>query len=98
MGAEKIPIEVFVMTTLATKQCMTITDNWPIKVEVIQGVVTKHFQELGIYSVHSYGQAEQMLKEVMYVLKNSPILLEMIEKARRIAAQNAARNRGNLAS
>lgn len=91
---ETVPIEIFVVQMMSTKVANQITENWPLKSEAILTVVIKHFHDIGIYSVKPFGQGAVIRDELLYFLKNSPQILDMIDKAKRAAL--AASQRGRM--
>lgn len=91
-----IPIEGFVMMALMERSFQIITDTWPIKLEVIHQTVVKHFHDLGVYFVQSYENADIIKEQIVQILKNSPILIELVDKGRRQAIINANRGRGGM--
>ena len=93
LNAEVVPIEVFVSQVLATKAALSITDSWPLKSEVVMQVVVKHFQDCGMYTVSPFGQHNVVKEEVLFFLKNSTQIIEMIEKAKKAAAAAAQRGK-----
>ncbi len=93
MNFEKVPVEIFTQQVLQSKPAMQITDQWPLKIEVVQQVVIKHLLEIGIYMVNPVGQEQLIRKEILYFLKNSAVILEMIDKAKKAAAAAAQRGR-----
>ena len=58
------PIELFVMNTLMERQFQRIVDSWPIKLETIHQIVTKHFYDHGVYLVGPFEQAEEVKKQI----------------------------------
>lgn len=96
MKSEKIPTEIFVQQVFATRAVQQIIDNWPIKSEVILQAINKHLSDLGIYSVSPLGQGPVVHKEIIFFLKNSPALIELIAKAQRAAAAAAASSRNRI--
>ncbi len=94
-NVESIPIEVFVVQVMGTKVANQIVENWPLKSEAILSIVIKHFNDLGIYQVNPFGQADVIRDEILYFLKNSPQLLEMIAKAKKAAKLASQRGRVN---
>jgi hypothetical protein len=93
MLTEKVPTEVFVIQVMATKSARQIMDDWPIKPEMLVHIVTKHIRDLNIYHVHPGGQDALIRQEILFFLKNSSIILEMIDKAKRAAMAAAERGR-----
>jgi len=96
MKSEKIPTEIFVQQVFSTRAVQQIIDNWPIKSEVILQAINKHLIDLGIYSVSPLGQGPVVRKEIIFFLKNSPTLIELIAKAQRAAAEAAASSRNRV--
>ena len=96
MKSEKIPTEIFVQQVFATRAVQQIIDNGPIKSEVILQAINKHLIDLGIYSVSPLGQGPVVRKEIIFFLKNSPTLIELIAKAQRAAAEAAASSRNRI--
>ncbi|MCX6116964.1 MAG: hypothetical protein NT027_05445 [Proteobacteria bacterium] len=94
-NVESIPIEVFVVQVMATKVAMQIVENWPLKSEAILAILVKHFNDLGIYQVNPFGQADVVKEEILFFLKNSPQILEMIAKAKKAAKVASQRGRAN---
>jgi hypothetical protein len=96
MKSEKIPTEIFVQQVFATRAVQQIIDDWPIKSEVILQAINTHLGDLGIYSVNPLGQGPIVRKEIIFFLKNSPALIELIAKAQRAAAAAAASSRNRI--
>lgn len=95
-NTEDVPVEIFVTQVIATKPAMQITENWPLKAEVILQVVIKHFHDLGIYRVAPLGQSEAMRDEVLHFLRNSTTIIDMIDKAKKAAALASQRGRVSI--
>lgn len=95
---EPVPIEFFAAQYLEDKACKQITDSWPIKAEIVHQIIVKHFTELGVFTVHPFGHARAIKEEIVFVLRNSPTLLEMIERARKAALLSSQKSRTSLAS
>lgn len=95
LNVEPVPIEVFVVQVMSTKEAQQITDNWPLKSEAILSVVIKHFHDLGVFQIKPFGQDDVMRQELLFFLRNSPQILDMIDKAKRAAAAAAQRGRAN---
>lgn len=93
LNTETIPIEIFVAQVMATKAVTQITDSWPLKSEAILEVVIKHFSDLGVYSVSPFGQYDVMREELMFFLQNSQHIIDIIDKAKKVAAAAAQRGR-----
>lgn len=91
-----IPIENYVMMALTERSFQCITDSWPVKLETIHQVVVKHFHDLGVFYVQPYDHAEIIKDQIVQILKNSPILVELVDKGKRQAILNANRGRGGL--
>lgn len=94
LNVETVPVEVFIVQVMSTKAAHQIIENWPLKSEAILSIVIKHFHDIGIYRVNPLGQSDVLREEVYYFLKNSPQILDMIDKAKRAAA--AATQRGKM--
>jgi hypothetical protein len=94
-NVETVPIEIFINQVLSTKAALQIVENWPLKSEAITAVVVKHFHDIGIYRVNPLGQSSVIGEEILFFLKNSPQILDMIDKAKRAAAAIAQRGRMN---
>jgi len=94
-NVEAIPVEIFVVQELAKKSATQIIENWPLKSEAIVNVVVKHFHDLGIYRIEPFAHSEVMRGELLHFLRNSPQILEMIDKAKKAAAAASQRGRAN---
>lgn len=93
MNTEKVPTDIFVMQVLSTKAARRIIDDWPIKPEQLVSIAIKHLKDLNIYQV-TPGQHEEIVRnEILFFLKNSSVILEMINKARHAAYLAAQRGR-----
>lgn len=95
MNTEKVPVDVFVLQVMATKAARNIMDDWPIKPEMLVSIVTKHLKDLNIYTVSPAGQDELIRKEILFFLKNSSVILEIIEKAKQAAYVAAERGKSD---
>ena len=93
MNTEKVPAAVFIQQVLATKAAQNIIDQWPIKVEIVLQIVTKHLNDMGLYMVNPVGQDPVVRKEIIFFLKNSSAIMELIDKAKRAAAIAAQRGK-----
>lgn len=92
---ESVPIEVFVVQILSTKVALQIIEHWPLKSEAIINTVIKHYQDIGIYQVSPAGQSEVLKDSILFYLKNSPQIIDMIDKAKRAALAATQRGRSN---
>ena len=92
-NSEPVPIEIFAQQVLGIKAATSITDNWPIKPEVVMQVVVKHLQDLGYYTVSPFGQYDIVKEEVLHFLNNSVQIIDLIEKAKKTAAAAAQRGK-----
>lgn len=93
MNTEKVPVDVFVMQVMATKAARRIFDDWPIKPEQLLSIIIKHLKDLNIFQVGP-GEHEKIVRdEILFFLKNSSVILEMINKARHAAFLAAQRGR-----
>jgi hypothetical protein len=90
---EKVPVEIFVNQVMATKPALAITDQWPIKAEMVIQIVIRHLNDLGFYHVMPGGQDHVIRKEILFFLKNSSTIMELIDKAKKAAAAAAQRGR-----
>jgi hypothetical protein len=93
MNTEKVPVEVFIQQVLATKAAQQIIDQWPIKAEVVLQIVIRHLNDMGIYMVNPVGQDPVVRKEIIFFLKNSSAIMDLIDKAKRAAAAAAQRGK-----
>ena len=93
MNTEKVPVEIFVQQVMATKAAMAVTDQWPIKSEMVIQIVIKHLNDIGIFHVSPGGQDHTIRQEILFFLRNSSLIMELIEKAKRAAAAAAQRGR-----
>ena len=90
---EHILIDVFIASCLQDKMFLSIIDNWPIKLEVIHTICIKQFMDLGIFYVEPFSMADEIRSQLGIILKTSPLLKEMIDRAKKQAAQAAHRNK-----
>jgi hypothetical protein len=93
MNNEQVPVEVFVQQVMATKPALAITDQWPIKAEMVVQIVIKHLNDIGIFHVAPGGQDHTIRQEILFFLRNSSTIMDLIEKAKRAAAAAAQRGR-----
>ncbi|MCX6124438.1 MAG: hypothetical protein NTV34_06770 [Proteobacteria bacterium] len=94
-NVENVPVEVFINQVMARKAAQQIVEHWPLKSELVLAVVIKHFHDIGMYRVNPFGQGKVIEAELLFFLKNSPQILDMIDKAKRAAAAIAQRGRMN---
>ena len=90
---EHILIDIFVANTLQEKAFLRIIDNWPVKLEVIHSIALKHFMDLGIFYVEPFAMTHEITKQLMVILKTSPILKDTIQQAKKQAARAANRKK-----
>jgi hypothetical protein len=95
MNTEKVPTEVFVMQVMSTKAARRIIDDWPIKPEQLVNIALKHLKDLNIFQVAPGEHEEIVRNEILFFLKNSSVILEMINKARHAAYLAAQRGRSD---
>jgi len=96
MKSEKVPLEVFVRQVFSTRAVQQIVDQWPIKAEIGFGLVMKHLEDLGIFSVEPLVQGPIVSKQIIFFLQNSPAIIESIAKAKKTASDAARSNRNRL--
>ncbi len=94
-NVESVPVELFVTQVLSMKVALNITDSWPLKQEAIQNAVIKHLNDIGIYTVKPFGQGDIVKKEILFFLKHSSLILDLIDKAKRAAAAAAQRGKSS---
>ena len=96
MKSEKVPLEVFVRQVFSTRAVQQIVDQWPIKSEIGFGLVMKHLEDLGIFSVEPLVQGPIVSKQIIFFLQNSPAIIESIAKAKKAASDAARSSRNRL--
>jgi hypothetical protein len=93
VNTESVPTDIFVIQVMSTKAARRIYDDWPIKPEQLLSITIKHLKDLDIYQVKP-GEHEKIVREeILFFLKNSSIILELIDKARQAAFLAAQRGR-----
>ena len=92
---DPLPLETFVAIVLEERATGYIINSWPIKLEILHALVCKHFQDLGIYKVSPFQQADIIRSDIRFFLQNSPQIVDMIDKARRAATLAAQRGKAN---
>lgn len=77
----KMSIDLFVKGVIEfDKDASKITESWNLEKDDIISVLVEHFEFLGIYEVLPMEHAELIYDNVLFQLKNSPVLGEKIEK------------------
>lgn len=83
------------MQVMSTKAARRVYDDWPIKPEQLVEITIKHLKGLNIFQV-APGEHEKIVQnEILFFLKNSSTILELINKARQAAHLAAQRGRSD---
>lgn len=96
MKSEKVPTEAFVQQVFSTRAVQQVVDRWPIKSDIGFNLVVKHLEELGIFNVEPLVQGPVVRKQILFFLKNSPVIIEAIAKAKKAAADAARSSKNRL--
>jgi hypothetical protein len=79
---EPMPLESFVMRTLATADAVGITGNWRVDSKQIEECVCTALRNIGIYHV-AQRQRKAVAQTIISLLRYSPEIIEMVKKTER---------------
>ena len=78
---QRMSIEQFIKIIVTEdKEVAKITDSWNIERDEVISIIINHFKELGIFFVEPMGHAELIYENIVFQLKQSPVLIERRQK------------------
>lgn len=86
MLIESMPIVLFIKSRIRDPKIVSITHEWRIEPSLIDTILIKHFEDMGIYSVEPYMEKICFEKMILF-LNDSPEIYKHLRKADELEAR-----------
>lgn len=91
---QALPIEAFVRLALKRRDVEEIMADWPIDREIVAKILTKHYQDIGVFVVNPYQDADYLYRNLKRQLKRAPVFHVLIKKEQERQLVSRRRDRG----
>lgn len=90
-------MEAFILSMIANDfEISKICDEWEIEREEVIAILTSHFLDMGIFTVHPLRHADVIRKEIVFQLRSSPEIKKRRAQIQREIAKARERSRARI--